>query len=842
MAFSLSDLLNPAPASGAATPVHEPQDAIQYVVTCPPNLTSYRNRTNCSTACANTTSRNATAFAPELFEGADDGTLAQAQLAALAADATSSLATNALPIESTLPIGVNGMAQLEHQPTVPVHNPEGSQYPLDGLADGDTTMHSVEDENDLDSGALSQQKSASKEKTKREKVDKDKPSKHSSKNEGQHTDKRYLCYHCNKLFTRRRSVRDHIAKIHNVKSWEPVRSLEVVVEPLTGEPIEALEDIIARGPPQAPEKPAKSRKTKDTSEERDAEAVETEPSAEQEPADTAETQEPDLPPFPEASPAPDAIEPEIKPEEPEAAATIMAAPANEAPTPPPIIGQKRQAPESSKPLPAAMTKKGTAKPKAISTPNKRQKLSKAESITEKEATRSPSATPASMHKMPSSKLKKQISAVSVASSPTSSRVASEEPASPSPSAATPASSNDDGEIFCICRKGDNHSWMIACDGVCEDWYHGKCVSIRERDGDLIDKYICPNCTRAGLHTTWKRMCRRKGCRKPARVFQDPPSKYCSKECGRMFFVELIRRGDPFVDTMKNDQYVVDGGRPKKLRKKQTATVTTSKIPKAIPMVNGEVGELIDSESRLATPAYSGDEKSEYETDDSADEDQLPNRGGPLRAGEVKAITDRCETIDQWRELGRKPDTPPREPDEKEVTLDLDEFERARLKETEKQKADLERHDEMLSAREKLLEMVKVRSSTITDEVKKTNSKMKDVCGFDPRLGWSEEVFSQWYTNQDGKQILDSGKIGPPEEEDDKMVNGVDEESEGESGKMPKKGGVCIRNRCPRHRQWAKGGLAEIRFEQDIVRRGLRRCEEQERGIREHAVVKAWEAR
>ena len=737
---------------------------------------------------------------------------------------------------------MNGLAQLEHQPTIASKNPDGSQYPLAGLADVDTTMHSVEEDNDFDTLPLSQQKSASKEKTKREKADKDKPSKHSSKNEGTHTDRRYLCYHCNKLFTRRRSVRDHIAKIHNVKSWEPVRSLEVIVEPLTGEPIEPLEDIIARGPPQAPEKLAKSHKTKDISNENDDGAVKVEQSAEQALTETMETQESDLPPFPEASPALEPAAPEIKPEEREVSLTDMAGPANETPAPPPVVGQKRPAPDSIKPLPAAMTKKGMAKPKGFSTPNKRQKLSKAESITEKEATRSPSATPASMHKMPSSKLKKQISAVSVASSPTSSRVASVEPASPSPSMATPASSNDDGEIFCICRKGDNHSWMIACDGGCEDWFHGKCVSIRERDGDLIDKYICPNCTRPGLQTTWKRMCRRKGCRKPARVFQDPPSKYCSKECGRMFFVDLIRRGDPFVDTMKNDQYVVDGGRPKKLRKKQTASTRPSKTLKAIPMVDGEVGELVDSESRLATPAYSEDEKSEYETDDSADEDQLPNRGGPLRAGEVKAIADKCETIEQWRDLGRKPDTPPREPDEKEITLDLDEFERARLNETEKQKANLQRHDEVLRAREKLLELVKVRSSNITDEVKKTNPKMKDICGFDPRLGWSEEVFGQWYTDQGGKQVLDSGKIGPPEEEDDKMINGVEEESEGESGKMPKKGGVCIRNRCPRHRQWAKGGLAEIRFEQDIVRRGLRRCEEQERGIKEHAIVKAWEAK
>lgn len=49
---------------------------------------------------------------------------------------------------------------------------------------------------------------------------------------------------------------------------------------------------------------------------------------------------------------------------------------------------------------------------------------------------------------------------------------------------------DADEIFCICRKPDNHTWMIGCDGGCEDWFHGKCVNIHSRDAELIEKYIC----------------------------------------------------------------------------------------------------------------------------------------------------------------------------------------------------------------------------------------------------------------------------------------------------------------------------------------------------------------
>lgn len=50
--------------------------------------------------------------------------------------------------------------------------------------------------------------------------------------------------------------------------------------------------------------------------------------------------------------------------------------------------------------------------------------------------------------------------------------------------------DENSELFCICRKPDDHTWMIACDGPCEDWFHGRCVNMNEKDGNLIDKYIC----------------------------------------------------------------------------------------------------------------------------------------------------------------------------------------------------------------------------------------------------------------------------------------------------------------------------------------------------------------
>lgn len=98
--------------------------------------------------------------------------------------------------------------------------------------------------------------------------------------------------------------------------------------------------------------------------------------------------------------------------------------------------------------------------------------------------------------------------------------------------------NGGGEVFCICRGPDNGRWMIGCDG-CEDWFHGECVNIKESDGDQVDKYFCPTCHGDGKGTTsWKRVCRLPGCRRPAKTDANPPSKYCSVEHGKQYFTLL----------------------------------------------------------------------------------------------------------------------------------------------------------------------------------------------------------------------------------------------------------------------------------------------------------------
>eukprot|EP01125_Pyxidicula_operculata_P000118 TRINITY_DN1016_c1_g1_i3.p2 TRINITY_DN1016_c1_g1~~TRINITY_DN1016_c1_g1_i3.p2 ORF type:complete len:961 (-),score=260.57 TRINITY_DN1016_c1_g1_i3:283-3165(-) len=68
---------------------------------------------------------------------------------------------------------------------------------------------------------------------------------------------------------------------------------------------------------------------------------------------------------------------------------------------------------------------------------------------------------------------------------------------------------EDKRLYCICKGNDDGTFMICCD-ICSDWFHGRCVGIRERDGKQIDKYVCPVCTETGKGSTTYKGIKRSG--------------------------------------------------------------------------------------------------------------------------------------------------------------------------------------------------------------------------------------------------------------------------------------------------------------------------------------------
>ncbi|XP_077301187.1 CXXC-type zinc finger protein 1-like isoform X2 [Arctopsyche grandis] len=52
--------------------------------------------------------------------------------------------------------------------------------------------------------------------------------------------------------------------------------------------------------------------------------------------------------------------------------------------------------------------------------------------------------------------------------------------------------NQAGQAYCICRTSDSSRFMIGCD-ACEEWYHGDCINITEREARYIRQYYCERC-------------------------------------------------------------------------------------------------------------------------------------------------------------------------------------------------------------------------------------------------------------------------------------------------------------------------------------------------------------
>ncbi|OKL60339.1 hypothetical protein UA08_04116 [Talaromyces atroroseus] len=368
------------------------------------------------------------------------------------------------------------------------------------------------------------------------------------------------------------------------------------------------------------------------------------------------------------------------------------------------------------------------------------------------------------------------------------------------------------ELFCICRKPDNHTWMIGCDGGCEDWFHGKCVNIKQEDEELIDRYICPNCKEGGKgQTSWKPMCRLKGCRKPARVSRQKISKYCSDDHGREFMRQMT----------------------KQLRLKAASSAPT-------PVVLDRVrGKSINRDSR----SVDGDGESAMETNDEDDEhdhrgsrlmpEELGSRGGVLTVSDLKAVIMGVSSSAEFRRLGDRLITPPpsispparrvekktqqddddssssssssvetkkavqkdkkknkeskeikakdeeeappeQEEDEEELFnrkkmgLDIDPpgvhystAEEARLQKLREQRDQYRRQRQMISQRNQFLDLVRARAKAVLDRLKAKEPKggWKDICGWDARMAWNEEELDDWFHGTEaGRKAFEENKL------------------------------------------------------------------------------------
>ncbi|KAF2721240.1 hypothetical protein K431DRAFT_285072 [Polychaeton citri CBS 116435] len=346
----------------------------------------------------------------------------------------------------------------------------------------------------------------------------------------------------------------------------------------------------------------------------------------------------------------------------------------------------------------------------------------------------------------------------------------------------PAGSDED--LYCICRKPDNGTFMIGCDGDCDDWFHGKCVGVEERNKHLIDKYICPSCTEAGIgRTTWKRMCRRIGCRQPARVAGvksgKDVSKYCSEECGLLYFKEMVARTRGKEET-----------------------------------------------GRLRRKSSFGHHKAE---------DGPGARGGVLSAGELKALADSSKSAGEFKHLGEGMLSPPATPDGKPSSHDKVEysnFEQDMMDSIKTQKEHARERHQLLKDRMKFVNMVK---QAATHTAAERELKPKEYCGYDPRLEWTEAQFKRWRDSPTGRQAFEQDTLlttlVKTNGNGDAMEIDTDEDVDSFSVE------ACDRKKCARHHDWTKLMVDDLRAEMGDNGDKMRALEKDEKETREKAILR-----
>jgi COMPASS component SPP1 len=429
---------------------------------------------------------------------------------------------------------------------------------------------------------------------------------------------------------------------------------------------------------------------------------------------------------------------------------------------PTLPSKKRSAPSS-----ATVRKKGTAK---AMKPSKKRKLDP-EDPTARSVT--PSSRPSRPGGSKNGRKGSQAGTPGLESSP-----------APDNSSQVHASDDDgdsseDHNLYCICKKPDNHRWMIGCDGGCDDWFHGDCINMKQADEELVDRFICPLCEENGKgHTTWKPMCRRDGCRKPARLQKDRESKYCTDACGTLFMTEQLQRTAG-----------AKGNKSKKAKKKG--------------------GRNDDEEEEEPTPL-----------------------GGVLRSKDLKALVDASPNIQTFKNLGTGVLTPPQTASPNRISFDgIDGFaftasETERLNALHNEKSQLNDRLEVLKDREKFVSMAKEQAVRVAEREK---IKMKEFCGYDSRLSWSDAEFLQWRNGTHGCAAFKFSTLSPTAEQVASMpaVNGSNTPVEA-------KDTVCLKKRCPKHPQWQKLNLQDARFEELEVVEAVRECEKEEKSVRERA--------
>ena len=301
------------------------------------------------------------------------------------------------------------------------------------------------------------------------------------------------------------------------------------------------------------------------------------------------------------------------------------------------------------------------------------------------------------------------------------------------------------------------------------------------------------------------MCRLETCRNPARVNNPKPSKYCSDAHG----LEYMRRRHTRRDL---EEAKLNASYSTRNRKRRRDNYTDN-------FGNGD-------------------------DDVGMPEDPNTLRGGVLRDLELKTLANGVNNVAELRQLGEGVLSPSQTASLQNGEGDgatnkhFNAPESQQLAEIASKKEKLEARKDMLEHRDRFLHLVRSRAKRVLDELRKTET-VKDICGFDSRLSWSDDEFLAWADSTEGQQALKSGVLTAATTAET-ITDGEIQNDGGEEDTAEVGSGVCQKRRCERHRTWYKLQQQDILFEKGEVRLAMGKLGGEEEGVRKRAVVRRLE--
>lgn len=362
------------------------------------------------------------------------------------------------------------------------------------------------------------------------------------------------------------------------------------------------------------------------------------------------------------------------------------------------------------------------------------------------------------------------------------------------------SEDEDAKLHCLCQTiYDGERFMICCDR-CDGWYHPECLKMKAADAKLVDMFICPRCEKTTPdRTTWKTACLRPSCVEPA---NPPLSRYCSDRCGI-----LVAAG-----RLAKTKYASG---------KASAEGIEKLFVRQVKAARKREGMVVWTSSNNTSEATSGDAQTAFQQLcwNDADADSTSSRLTTESSREDEILHHFRRDLEALR--GRK--------SKHSAALDLVMARHKLLQLAEDRLVALP--PVAVDAAESASAPKKSKSKGAATKAESEQTRTQPRCGYDERLSWNDERFTEWMAGEDAVKILneETPLDGKLQHDDGNDAMDVDADSAETSSPQPSICGTAKR-KCKRHSDWSTTRGMDFEVERDAQTASLSRISEQETNL------------